>query len=427
MGRKRTLNEDLNLPEGIRVGRRPGVYEVRVTLPPDASGVRRQISRTVSGGINEAKKVRATLITNRDALGTGRGTVADVVNRWLDQVEPNLSPNTMRNYRAFSERYIMPELGTKQLKRLTTYDVEKFYGKLTARGLAPATVRQVHSILRKALAAGLRWGEVAVNVAVNAEAPKLTEKKLELPAVETYQAILAQANRPAIVEGKPKRRADPLMALFIWMAGATGARRAELCAIRWTDLDLEGHQLVIARSVLEVKDLPLGIKGTKTENIRRIAIGDEDVVMLRTRRREMESLARHHQVELDPEAYVFSDLPDGSEPWRPSRVTQTFRRITVDLGVQCRLHDLRHLHISLLLAAGVDVRTVAGRAGHSQPTMTLNRYGHFMPAADRGAATAIAGALRSAALMAPASASLTAPLHKKRPAVRRPGSPVPVD
>jgi hypothetical protein len=51
-----------------------------------------------------------------------------------------------------------------------------------------------------------------------------------------------------------------------------------------------------------------------------------------------------------------------------------------------RLHDLRHYVATTLLSAGVDVRTVAGRLGHSNASTTLNVYGHFQPAADRAAA-----------------------------------------
>jgi hypothetical protein len=67
-----------------------------------------------------------------------------------------------------------------------------------------------------------------------------------------------------------------------------------------------------------------------------------------------------------------------------------------------RLHDLRHMHVTETLAAGIPVRTVASRVGHSSATMTLNVYGHALEIADRAAAdvisTAFSGAARSPAI-----------------------------
>jgi integrase len=58
-----------------------------------------------------------------------------------------------------------------------------------------------------------------------------------------------------------------------------------------------------------------------------------------------------------------------------------------------RFHDLRHFSVTTLIAAGVDVRTVANRAGHAQTSMTLNRYAHAPPERDRAAARILGNAL----------------------------------
>lgn len=77
----------------------------------------------------------------------------------------------------------------------------------------------------------------------------------------------------------------------------------------------------------------------------------------------------------------------GGEPWKPANVTSNWRHLCEKARVSgVRLHDLRHAHATILLAAGVDVRTVGGRLGHANRAMTLKRYGHFMPAADAAAA-----------------------------------------
>ena len=93
-------------------------------------------------------------------------------------------------------------------------------------------------------------------------------------------------------------------------------------------------------------------------------------------------------VAMVPNGYVFYDALDGSQHWNLEWVTGTFRRTRAQLGLEhVRLHDLRHLHASRLLALGIDVRTVAGRPGHANAATTLKVYAHFQKVADRLAPT----------------------------------------
>ena len=87
-----------------------------------------------------------------------------------------------------------------------------------------------------------------------------------------------------------------------------------------------------------------------------------------------------------PDAYVFSHVPDGSAPIDPDGISHRFLRLARRLGVNCRLHDLRHFMVTQLVAGGVDWRTVSGRAGHADGHMTLATYAHFQQAQDRQAA-----------------------------------------
>src|SRR3954469_1357390 len=99
--------------------------------------------------------------------------------------------------------------------------------------------------------------------------------------------------------------------------------------------------------------------------------------------------------ELPANAFVFSPEADGSEPLRPASVTQRYRRLAIRNKLRStRLHGLRHYSATELIAAGVDLRTVAGRLGHgSGGATTLRIYAAWVHEADRRAATTIAGIL----------------------------------
>ena len=92
-----------------------------------------------------------------------------------------------------------------------------------------------------------------------------------------------------------------------------------------------------------------------------------------------------------PNGFVFTNSVDGSIPWRPESVSRSFRRLCARCEVVgVRLHDLRHYVATRLLSSGIDVRTVAGRLGHRNPSTTLNVYAPFVPGSDREASAALA-------------------------------------
>ena len=162
-----------------------------------------------------------------------------------------------------------------------------------------------------------------------------------------------------------------------------------MCALRWTDVDADAGTLVIRRSIATV---PQGTveKDTKTHAARRIAIDDHTAQMLNAHREKLRTRAALCGCALREDGYVFSPDVDGAAPLHPNLVSGRFRGVCRHLGVSgVRLHDLRHLHATQLLGAGVPVRTVSGRLGHADAATTLNVYAHFLQASDRQAADVI--------------------------------------
>jgi DNA-binding HxlR family transcriptional regulator len=99
------------------------------------------------------------------------------------------------------------------------------------------------------------------------------------------------------------------------------------------------------------------------------------------------SWAAQAGAELRPDAFVFSPFLEAATPFRPDNVTSFFMRVRDSVGAPTvRLHDLRHFTATQLIGAGVDVRTVAGRLGQSDPSLTLRVYSHLIEERDRTAA-----------------------------------------
>ncbi len=366
--------------------RRPGVWELIVQLPSEPTRARaRQVSRSVHGTKREAQRALAALVAEVSAgkVTAASETLAELLARWLDLVSDHLSPTTVREYRRLVTTMLEPDLGKLTLRRVTAQRIDAYYSSLIhKRNLSPASVRHVHAVLRGALGQAVKWGWIPTNPAVSASPPKVRQHEITPPAIGDARALLAAADEH-----------DPEFGALLRVMAATGARRGEACALRWSSIDVEAGTILIRSSIASVAGGTVE-KDTKTHAARRIAVDPETLDVLARHRQRLEARATACRLAFNPNGFVFTQTADGTQPLHPDTITNGFRRLCDRLGVDgVRLHDLRHLHATQLLAAGVPVRTVSGRLGHANASTTLNVYAHFLEASDRVAADVMAGLL----------------------------------
>jgi integrase len=359
-------------------------WELRIHAGRDLDTGRKQyVTRTVRGTKREAARELARLVAQADdgLVVAKAGTVGDLCERWYEQAEPNLSPVVAENYRRLLDRHVLPRFGFTPLRRLRTSDLDAWYAELRRRGgvgnrpLAPNSVLRIHAVLHRALGQAVKWGWLTVNPAAAASPPRPRQHKIVLPKVADIVRLMDAAE--AVNPGLP---------VFFRLAAATGARRGELCALRWRNVDPKRRQLTIGHGLVEAKGQVIE-KGTKTHAERRITLDAGTVASLNRYYQHCAELARTCESQLGSDAYIFSREVDGSIPWRPGYVTLAFTRLRDELGLTgVRLHDLRHFNATNLLTNGTDVRTVSGRLGHADASTTLNIYAHFLEGADTKAA-----------------------------------------
>jgi len=365
----------------------PQRWELRVYAGRDPlTGRKRYVSRVVQGTRREAESTLARLVSSTEDQGPAPAdtTVRHLLVAWLETCGDDLSPTTLREYRRMIETRIIPGLGDVPLRKLQPAQVDHLYTALrTKAGLSPGTIRKVHAILHRAFGQAVRWGWVQHNVIDRTSPPRLVKAEHTPPDPQQVAELIDQAWSD-----------DPAFGLFLHLAAVTGARRGELCGLRWTDIDFDDRSLIICRSVIDVDGAE--VKDTKTHAIRRLALDVGAVALLVDRRKAAEETAAAFDVTLDPDAYLFSFEPDASRPVRPDGMTKRFVSLAHRVGIKVRLHDLRHFAATNLLAGGVPVRTVSGRLGHADAAMTLNVYGHFIATSDRAAADIVGTLVTSA-------------------------------
>jgi integrase len=359
--------------------RSPGVWELRVYRGRDpVTKKQRYASSTIRGGKRQAQTELAKLVAKVQRMPAGAEVTLDyLLGQWLDVHGPDLSPTTLREYRRLVERHISPALGEKQLRKLRADQLDGFYRSLVAdKGLSERSVKQVHAIIHRALSTAARWEWVGANVASAARPPKVTKREIKPPSSRQVRNVLTAAGKD-----------DPELAVLLRVAAVTGARRGELCGLRWSDL--EPPVLHVHRSIVLVYT-DLHEKSTKTGRDRYVTLDDDTLALLARHAVNMAARAEYAGGSLQRDAFMFSRHPECREPLHPSFVSKSFRRYADAQGLHgTRLHDLRHAAATEMLNAGIPVNTVSARLGHSNASMTYDVYGHAIPATDGDAARAI--------------------------------------
>jgi len=369
---------------GSMLERSPGVWRLRV-MGTDAAGRPTRIDRTFRGSKTVARAELSRLATAAKA-GTESGpsaTFSELLDAWLDMVEPARRPRTMAEHRREVETRIRPRLGQAKLSKLTAHDLDTAYRTWRSEGLSDSSIRRHHAVISAALTQGVKWGWIASNPAQRSSAPP--QRRIELTPPSPGQLELLY--RLAL-------DTDPVMAVAVALAALTGARRGELVALRWSDIDLDVGLVHIRRSLTET-DHEVHEGPTKTHQIRHVALDPRAVGILAGHQQWQLDLSDRADSPVVDDPFVLSYNANGATHVKPDRITNQFvglcRRAARQTGepFRFRFHDLRHFAATQLVAAGVDIKSVSGRLGHATATMTLDRYAHALTAQDRVAAVVL--------------------------------------
>lgn len=364
-------------------------WQLRVYLGTDPeTGRQRWASRTVHGSQRFAQAQLRELTQEAGYAHLRAGTLADLLDRWFEAASPGWALTTVSHTRSVIDCYLKPHLGHLHVTKLTTEDIDDFYGHLLRAGggrgqpLAPGTVARVHGVLHRALAQAVRWEWIWLNPASNASPPRVPPAEIRPPSPKQVVKLLEAV-----------RTEDPALFSFLRLAASTGARRGQLLALRWHAIDWEAGAVAFTRALVQGPRGP-ELRPTKTHRTHRADLDRGTLAALASHRARVEAQAAEHGVELAEVAFVFSSQPDGSRPWQPNWVTKRFITHRRAAGLETfRLHDLRHFMATQMLAGGVPIATVSQRLNHARASTTLNVYAHAVPGGDRQAAEMLAALL----------------------------------
>lgn len=374
---------------------------------------------TVRGTHDQAKAELARRIEQLKAgthVDPQKLTVEQWIDTWTrDYAQPTVSAKTFERYSELLRLHVVPYLGGTLIQKLIGGEIQRLYTKLrtqgrrpknegdTLEGLAEQTILHVHRVFSQCLSEAARQRIIARSPADDVKAPRPAAGQAadgEEGAGEAIKA-LEREQLVTLLQGLRGEWLFPIAAV----AAGSGARRGEILALRWSDVDFSGGSIRIERSVEETngkgKDgRNIRFKAPKNPSSRRkIGIDGGLVGLLRGHKARQGEMALKLGTHPTGDWLLFPNAPDlPTEPIRPRNVSKRFSILAERLGQPgMRFHDLRHTHATLLLTAGVPINAVAQRLGHSTPVITLKVYGHVLRRAEDQAVN-VAGAMLAGAL-----------------------------
>jgi integrase len=275
--------------------------------------------------------------------------------------------------------HVKPRLGNRPLQKLAASEIDELYAEREGK-IAPMTLHHVHVTFNSCLSTAERKGLLKTN-------PMRRAEQVPSGGESDHGEALEEVDLGTLVSGF---RPSASMYAPVAVDAATGARRNELLAFRWTDLDVEKKTLRVERAIEVTKKFGVRYKAPKTKRGQRAIALDDAIlaILLKEKERQQRICAGIPDgvevdlslVRLPDDALIFPAVPEPgqdfsfSAPRNPRNFSKEFARRARRLGFAgFTFHHLRGTHATLLLDRGVPVHIVAERIG-DDPAVLLRNY-----------------------------------------------------
>ena len=266
---------------------------------------------------------------------------------------------TIEGYESILSYHLLPYFKNKRIRSITTIGVNIFFDSLAKEGLAVKTKRNIRNVLNGIMVLAVQENVIGFNPLTKIPVFRETKKenRRALTGEEVHQLLHAL---DAYYEKKKNyKNVNMLIYPYVYLAIYTGARRGELCALTWDDIDVEKCTVSINKSINEHLDIEV----PKTTNAYRVNVIPKDV---------MAKLLPFKDSKCNK---VFHTCT--GEYIKPSNIARAFRNILKFSALpHICLHELRHTHATLALRAGVPITDISKQLGHASISTTLDFYSH---------------------------------------------------
>lgn len=344
-------------------------------------GKRRQKTETLVGA---TKKQAEALLAKRKAavvageyLPSGDMTMNELFDRFMQAKQSRLAATTVQRYESLLRLYLRPAVGGKKVRSLRAVDLLAAYAQWSKRSVSARTVHHAAELLRNVLRRAVKWEVILRSPSASLDAddlPKALKPDSKVLTETEAQQLLQEAKHPTHrCTARQYLTAQNVFYPAVAFALYTGARLGEIMAMRWQDVNVEQRTVTISRSLSSTKRVGLIFKRPKNDKVRTVCVSSHLLAILESHRAVQAAERIAVRSAYQDEDLIFAK-PDGT-PISSWLFSSAFRNFMKRCRVRrIRFHDLRDTHASLLAKAGVPIEVVSKRLGHSDISITYDRY-----------------------------------------------------
>lgn len=316
-------------------------------------------------------------VSNGFNIATSKTLLKDFIMEWYkNHVSRSLGINTVSRYKTGIEKYIIPYLGNMSLEKIEPSIVQNFYYYLIDTGLKPGTCKKIIEIITSCFKYAMKLKLVNI---IPTKIEKLKDEGSKLDVWDQTQLNYFLSN----IKGK-------YLYIPSVIVGLTGIRVAELCGLRWQNVDLDNNTIYITEQVIQdkINKTCLLTDKLKTKTSRRyISISPGMSKLLREYKSSQANTSDVHRKNKTD----FVILSRDGSMCKPRTLSMDFtKNVSKHKDFpQITIHGLRHSHATILIRNGTNIKTVSERLGHSSVTFTYNTYIHNLPEMKKETATLI--------------------------------------
>lgn len=384
-----------------KVRRDVKVYDVKFSYRDPVTGI---IKKTCKRGFLRKSDAEAYLLETQHQIYSNvyspqkKITMREFLYDWLESYKVNLRESTYLTYKRIIDQHIVPNIGSEVLPEITSLKIDKFYAYLLTKGrldrkknpirktgLSATSVLHVHRLLYEAFAYAVRHRMISINPAQSATCPRPQKYNATVYTTKEIHILLEIAKEDSCLE------------TAVTLAAICGMRRGEILALTADDVDFDEHTIDINKQYIEL-DRKSVIRPPKSEESKRTISAPQEV---------FDILRKRIQLNADMREQLGTEYKDdglivcynNGIPIRPRTFTKRFsnfiKKHEQDGLGKIRFHDLRHSAVTMMINAGVPLKTVSSIVGHSNINTTATVYAHTLSEAKKKAALQIGQVLFS--------------------------------
>ena len=285
-------------------------------------------------------------------------TVREIAGAWKEYKRPYVKQSTMAAYVLILENHVLPYFGDGD--SLHEQVVQTFVLQKLESGLSVKTIKDILIVLKMVMKFGVK-NEWMTYYEWDIKYPTTsTNKELEVLSVANHRKILNYIQSHFTFTG-----------LGIYISLSTGLRIGEICALKWSDINVTDGTITVSRTIERIyiiegenKHTELVINTPKTKNsCREIPMSKELLSMIKPLKKVV-----------NDDFYV---LTNDERPTEPRTYRNYYNGLMAKLDIpKLKYHGLRHSFATRCIEAGCDYKTVSVLLGHSNISTTLNLYVH---------------------------------------------------